>query len=626
LTRVLSRASCISSQKFPLFSRTRTRTKSKVVGNRAISAHLQAAAEGIGHTGYRIRQGTERERPLVYFCGKYYWGLVLAKTRNAIIAQRRARNTLLPGGVRMGIEFREFINWARRRKTLASILCVATLTLGIMIGILVPGGALARRADAPNGAEMLAVPDPVALSNAFSGITKKVEPAVVNISTTQVLQKPKSSARQRGGSSSSEDDLLDRFFNAPDDTPDAERSIGSGVIVDKKGFILTNEHVIDEATSIKVSMDGDPTHYNARVIGSDKDTDLAVIKIEADHELPVASLGNSDGVQVGDWVLAFGSPFGFSSTVTAGIVSAKNRSAEGQGQFQRFIQTDAAINPGNSGGPLVNMAGEVIGINTAIYTGSRGFEGVGLSMPSNVAINVYNQLVTSGKVTRGAIGITFDDLVSQNPALMKQLGAPYGIVVEATDTDSPAAKAGLQALDVITSVNGQPVHNGADLVNPIAATPIGQSVQLHLFRDKEPKDVTLVVEDRSKVVPSAFDGSGQRSGQNNDAGQLGLHVQDLTSDLSQKLGMGKIAAGSSGGVVVSDIDPASFAEDLLFQTGDVILEINHVAVPNLQSYHREMAKLQPGQDVLFKIKRYDGRGDHVLIVPLAGTIPTAETK
>jgi serine protease Do len=520
----------------------------------------------------------------------------------------------------MGIEFREFVSWARRRKTFASFLVGATLAIGITIGALAPGVALARRAEGPSGAAMLAVPDPVLLSNAFSGITKKVEPAVVNISTTQVLAKPKASAKSRGGS---DDDLLDRFFNSPDDSPDAERSIGSGVIVDKKGFILTNEHVIDDATRIQVSLDGDSRHFNARVIGSDKDTDLAVIKIDTDEDLPVAALGNSDGVQVGDWVLAFGSPFGFSSTVTAGIVSAKNRTAEGQGQFQRFIQTDAAINPGNSGGPLVNMAGEVIGINTAIYTGSHGFEGVGLSMPSNVAIGVYNQLITSGKVTRGAIGITFDDLVSQNPVLMKQLGAPYGIVVEATDAGSPAEKSGLKPEDVITSVNGQPVHNGAELVNPIAATPIGQSVQLHIFRDRQPMDLSMVVEDRAKIVPSSFDPATGKPGQSSDAGQLGLHVQDLTSELSQKLGMGKITPGSNPGVVVTDVDPASFAEDLLFQTGDVILEINHVTVNNLSTYHREMAKLQPGEDVIFKVKRYDGRGDHVLYVPLAGTIPSA---
>ncbi|HKQ86885.1 MAG TPA: trypsin-like peptidase domain-containing protein [Candidatus Acidoferrales bacterium] len=522
----------------------------------------------------------------------------------------------------MGIELREFMNWARRRKTFASLLVGATLAIGIFIGAIVPGGALARRAEGPSGAAMLAVPEPVALSNAFSGITKKVEPAVVNISTTQVLQKPKSLGKPHNFGS--DDDLLNRFFSSPDDSPDAERSIGSGVIVDKKGFILTNQHVIDGATRIQVSLDGDSRRFTARVIGSDKETDLAVIKIDTEQDLPVVPLGNSDGVQVGDWVLAFGSPFGFSSTVTAGIVSAKNRAAEaeGQGQFQRFIQTDAAINPGNSGGPLVNMAGEVIGINTAIYTGSHGFEGVGLSMPSNVAIGIYNQLVTTGKVTRGAIGITFDDRVSQNPVTMKELGAPYGIVVEATDPDSPAQKAGLQPEDVITSVNGQAVHNGYELVSPIAATPIGETVQLHIIRNKQPKDVALTVEDRSKIVPTAFEPSdSDTQDQSSDNGQFGLHVQDLTSDLSQKLGMGKISAGVSPGVVVTNVDPASFADDLQFLIGDVIEQINSVPVGNLPAYHREMSKLQPGQDVLFKVKRYDGRRDHMLIVPLAGTIP-----
>src|SRR6202050_4023850 len=271
----------------------------------------------------------------------------------------------------MGIQFQELLSWARNRKVFATLLVVVTLGIGMMIGTIISGRALATHEQAPSGATLLAIPDPVTLSNGFSTISKKLGPAVVNISTTQVIEQPKDKKNPHHQQNDPFQDFFDRFFDSPDTGAAAERSLGSGVLVDKKGFILTNDHVIDQATKIQVSLDGDPTHYSAKVIGFDKDTDLAVVKIDADRELPVAKLGNSDGVQVGAWGLAIGSPFALTSTVRAGIISAKDRSNVGH-QFQRFIQTDAAINPGNSGGPLVNMAGEVIGINTAIYTGSRG--------------------------------------------------------------------------------------------------------------------------------------------------------------------------------------------------------------------------------------------------------------
>jgi serine protease Do len=520
----------------------------------------------------------------------------------------------------MGTQLQELWSWARRRKLFAAILVVATLGIGILIGTVVPGHTLANRAQAPNGAAMLAVPDPISLSGAFASISKNLGPAVVNISTTQVIEKPKASGKgPRGGSgddgSDPFQDFFDRFFDSPDNAPDAERSLGSGVIVDKKGFILTNDHVIDDATKIQVSLDGDPSHYNARVVGVDKDTDLAVIKIDAGHELPVAKLGNSDGVQVGDWVLAFGSPFGLNSTVTAGIVSAKDRTSVGK-QFQRFIQTDAAINPGNSGGPLVNMAGEVIGINTAIYTGGRGFEGVGFALPSNTAINVYNQLITSGKVIRGSIGVTFQEENSDNPILMKELGAPYGIVIEAVQPGSPADKVGLKAGDVITHVNGQSVHTGADLVNPIAQTPIGHSVKLSYVRNKQAGDVTLTVADRSQLFPQTAQDTDQSPDQGDQADKFGLHVEDLTPDLAHKIGMGKLV-----GAVVTEVEPASFAEDVGFLRGDVIVEVNHAAITSLADYKAQMAKLKPGDDVLFKIAR---RQDTVLTLFLAGAVPSPQ--
>ncbi|MGC1167328.1 MAG: Do family serine endopeptidase [Candidatus Acidiferrales bacterium] len=518
----------------------------------------------------------------------------------------------------MGIEFIELVTWMRRRKIFASLLVAFTLGIGILIGTLISGHAQATRGQtSTSGASLLVVPDPVTLSTSFSTISKRLGPSVVNISTTQVIEKPKGESKTPKDFGDPFQDFFDRFFDSPDNSPDAERSLGSGVIVDKKGFILTNDHVIDQATKIQVALDGDPTKYNGRVVGFDKETDLAVVKIEADHDLPIAKLGNSDGVQVGDWVLAFGSPFGLNSTVTAGIISAKDRSNVGH-QFQRFIQTDAAINPGNSGGPLVNMAGEVIGINTAIYTGSRGFEGVGFALPSTTVIRVYNDLITKGKVTRGSIGITFQEDRSNNPVLLKELGAPYGIVVEAIEPGSPAEKVGLQPGDVITDINGQPVHTGADLVNPIADTPIGQSVQVRYIRNKQPKEVALVVADRSKIFPQTAQTAEDQPDQQDTPGQFGLHVEDLTPDLAHKLGMGKTT-----GVVVTEVEPATFAEDIDFVRGDVIVEINHVPIANLTDYKAQMAKLHPGEDVLFKVARR-GDADRVLTLFLAGAVPASQ--
>src|SRR2546429_403694 len=280
----------------------------------------------------------------------------------------------------MGDQVRELLNWARQRKILAAAFVGFTLVVGILIGSVVSGRVSATKGFGFPGttATTLTVPDPIPATNTFAGIVNKVEPAVVNIATTQVLERRQ--ARKRRAQPYDQDDpmqdFFDRFFDGrPDSPPPADRSLGSGVIVDKRGYILTNNHVIEQATKIQVQLNGETARYTAKLVGAVEDTDLAVIKIDANKELPTAKLGNSDGVQVGDWVLAIGSPFGLQATVTAGIISAKDRSGIGQ-QFQRLLQTDAAINPGNSGGPLVDLSGQVIGINTAIITGSRGYEGV----------------------------------------------------------------------------------------------------------------------------------------------------------------------------------------------------------------------------------------------------------
>ncbi len=518
----------------------------------------------------------------------------------------------------MGNQFQELMDWVRRRKFMATLLVVVTLGIGIVIGTLVSGRAQANKSQAANGATLLAIPDPVQLSGTFAAIVTKIEPAVVNISTTQVIDKPRQRRKQQepgGDGSDPFQDFFDHFFNQqPDKGPSAERSLGSGVIVDRKGYILTNEHVIDQATKIQVALNNDARTYTAKLIGSDQETDLAVIKIDADHDLPVARLGNSDAVQVGDWVLAFGSPFGLQATVTAGIVSARDRSNIGR-QFQRFIQTDAAINPGNSGGPLVSMAGEVIGIDTAIFTGGRGNEGVGFALPSNGAIGVYNQLVTAGHVTRGSIGITFQEDSSKNPVLLKEMGVPYGIEVGSVEPGGPAEKAGLRAGDFITRVNGNPVKAGNDLVNPIAQTAVGQVVTLTYVRGGKTYDARVTVADRAKLFPQLSGNGNEAPDEESAPGQYGLHAEELTASIAREIGM-----EGQAGVIVTEVEPASFAEDTGFLRGDVIVEINRATVANLGDYKREMGKLKAGQDVLFKVMRRPDSG-RVLTLYLAGSVP-----
>ena len=521
----------------------------------------------------------------------------------------------------MGIQFRELMAWVRHRKVFAGVLLGCTLGLGIMIGTVLPGHVRANRTTANGDSPaMIAIPDPVNLSNGFANIVGHVEPAVVNISTTQVFGAPKDKNGQH--SQDSFQDFFNKFFkqNPGAEGPEEEKSLGSGVIVDKKGYVLTNDHVIDGATKIQVAVDGDSTKYTARVIGIDKQTDLAVIKIDAGRPLPTARLGNSDGVKVGDWVLAFGSPFSLNGTVTAGIVSAMDRSGQqiGSSQFQDFIQTDAAINPGNSGGPLVNLAGEVIGVNTAIYTGSRGFEGVGFALPSNTAIGVYNQLVTTGRVTRGSIGIRFQEDQVHDALLHKQLDAPYGVVVEYVTPGGPAAKAGIQPGDVITQVNSRPVHAGADLIDPIVQTPIGRSVQLSYVHEGKTVNTSVGVADMDKVFPEDAGNDQPVSASVEVPSTFGLHVETLTPEMAKKLQMSVMQTG----VIVTSVGPASFAEDIQFAEHDVIVEINRVAITNIDDYKREISKLRPGQDVLFKVIHPDGTGMQFTVFR-NGTIPQA---
>jgi len=520
----------------------------------------------------------------------------------------------------MGEQVKELVVWARRRKLLASVFVALTLATGILIGTLISGHASAMRVMGfAGGATPLAMPEPAQMSTSFAGVVNKVEPAVVNISTTQIIDRKRSQRRRPAPNQQQEDpfqDFFDRFFDGGpqgQDGPSAERSLGSGVIVDKRGYILTNNHVVEQATKIQVQLNDDSTRYTAKVVGVDEETDLAVIKIDAGKDLPTARLGNSDGVQVGDWVLAIGSPFGLQATVTAGIISAKGRPGMGR-QFQRFLQTDAAINPGNSGGPLINLAGEVIGINTAIMTGGRGYEGVGFALPSSVALVVYNQIATKGRVTRGSIGVSFTEERGTNPITLKELGAQHGVVIEDVAPGSPAEKAGLKAGDVIVSVNGKPVKTGNDLVNPIADATIGDKVKLGYVRDREQKETSATVEDRVKVFPARAGRGGEQPEESAPA-EFGLRVEEFTPARASRAGI-----EFSKGVLVTSVEPASFAEDIGFVPGDVITEVNRAGVDDVASYRKAMGKLKTGENVVFKVmRRVDG--GRLATVFLPGVVP-----
>jgi serine protease Do len=525
---------------------------------------------------------------------------------------------------------------------------LSALTVGVLAGSTLTGRVSAngqQHVDSSD-ARPLTIPSPVQLSNGFSAIVKQVGPAVVNINTESLpKQQPTARGRrgQQGGGGNDDDgndmqDFLNRFFggggNGGDDSsPDtgARRALGSGFIVDTRGYIITNNHVVDKADHIFVKLasdsdadiPGDPGRP-ATVVGVDRDTDIAVIKIDPPKgiTLPVAKLGNSDGAQVGDWVLAIGSPFGLSQTVSAGIVSAKNRSideaSEGgisQSQFQKFIQTDAAINPGNSGGPLVDMAGQVIGMNTAIYTQSMGSEGVGFAMPSNIVINVYNMLVSPDhKVTRGSIGIQFQS--TQSSAVNRVYGfASGGVLVSSVVPSGPAAKAGIQPQDIIVSVDGQPIKDGDSLVAIVSARKPGTTVKLGVQRDGKRLTIDVGVMDRAKLYADINASSDQNSAPaESDAGEgkLGIKVQDVDPRVATRLGI-------KGGVMVTSVRPGSFADDISLPKGFVIVEINKHPVTDDVSYRAIVSALKSGDDVVFVTR--DPRNPGSGIALMGGTLP-----
>ena len=440
-----------------------------------------------------------------------------------------------------------------------------TLGIGVIIGSVVSGGV---KATFEQKAAAIAIPDPVSLSNTFSQIAAQLDPAVVKIGV-EVQRTPRSQQGPRQQMPAIPGFPPDFFdFGTPDDRGGGIGT-GTGFIVDKAGFIMTNHHVVNRASKITVEL-ADGTSHTATVIGTDEATDLAVIKINTGRDLAVAKFGNSDAVKVGDWVLAIGSPFGFDHTVTSGIISAKGRD-NSMRQFgaeqnfrglQRFLQTDAAINPGNSGGPLVNMAGEVIGVNTAIVSETNSFAGLGFALPSNTALKVYNQLSQSGKVTRGSIGIQYESSRDQTKLDAYGIKGTEAVIVSAVVDGSPAQKAGLQKRDVITEIDGKKISSGSDLQDYIVDRPVGSTVKLGFLREGKPQTASVTIGDRNDLFnesiaaapntrpfPNAAPGTGGSSS------HLGITVQALTAAQRRQLNL------QDGGVLVTSVSEGSVAAD-----------------------------------------------------------------
>ncbi len=527
-----------------------------------------------------------------------------------------------------------FYDKVRRQKILSFTLILFTLSIGIVIGTLVQTGAkAAKEQTAAPDATPLVIPSPVQTENEFTRVAKLLEPSVVNISTEyipkttpQVRNNPTPRRRQQqqpdddddnpgagGGNGGGLQDFFQRFFGPggggggnqfqfgePEDQ--RSKSLGSGVVVDRNGYILTNNHVVEKATRITVKFMNDPQEYPATVIGTDTDTDLAVIHVDRKN-LVAAKIGNSDALQVGDWSIAIGSPFGFQATVTAGIVSALGRDIEGdpKASFQHFIQTDAAINPGNSGGPLANIKGEVVGINTMIASRSGGYQGIGFAMPINTGVKVYNEIIKAGHVTRGSVGIRFKEYVN-NESLLKVYGADHGgVFVDSVEPNGPADKAGMKPQDVVVSIGGKPIAKGQDLIDIVADSPVGTTLKVGVIRDKKPMTLDVIVGDRTKIFAQEYGGAAPNEPDSQGGVsqmKFGMSVQDLRPADRQNLGY-----KGAGGVLVASTEPGSFADDIGLEKGDIIVELNREKINNKEDIRRIQGTLKPGQPVAFQVMR-----------------------
>ncbi len=478
-------------------------------------------------------------------------------------------------------------------------------TIGIVIlgAVLIWGGQSLSSSHASSSATPAAAAIVAPAANGFTEVAKAVTPAVVNITTVTV--------EKVSDSRSMPDELRERmeeFFGGPGGSfgprgfrgpqgpaePRGHRGggQGSGVIVSTDGYVLTNNHVIDGAREVTVTLP-DKREFKGKIVGADPKTDLAVVKIEG-HNLPTVAWGDASKLQVGEYVLAVGNPFGLNSTVTLGIVSALGRGRMGITQYEDFIQTDAAINPGNSGGALVNTKGELVGINTAIFSQTGGYQGVGFAVPTSMSKPIYESLVKNGKVVRGYLGIGIQDL---NQDLAKSFGIKEskGALVSDVKDESPADQAGLKQGDIITTYQGTAVEDAVALQRLVTKTVVGTKVPVTVIRDGHEKDLTVTIGEQPETTKIAKGETGET-----DYAFAGVAVQDLDRDTAKELGL----KGKSQGVVVTKIEPDSGAEKAGLMPGDVIREINRQPVKSVKDFEKVSSGVKKGENVLILINRH----------------------
>jgi serine protease Do len=434
----------------------------------------------------------------------------------------------------------------------------------------------------------------------FVELSKKLTSTVVNIRTVKNI-KPAQRSR-RTPSQNQQDKFFEEFFGRfydemPQQRPRREQGLGTGFIISPEGYVLTNNHVVNNADEVMVKL-SDGRELKGEIKGVDEKLDLALIKISDKKPFPFAELGDSDALEVGEWVMAIGNPFGLAHTVTAGIVSAKGR-VIGSGPYDDFIQTDASINPGNSGGPLFNATGKVIGINTAIIAGGGG--GIGFAIPVNIARSTVSQLRDSGKVTRGYLGVRFQPLTAD---LAKSFGleSDKGALIANVEKDGPAEKAGLKAGDVILEYDGKPINEGSELPRYVAVTPIDKKVKVVIFRDGKRQDMNVVIA-RLKDGDVSPEANGDGAAESE---KVGLSVQELTKELATRLGIKE-----NKGLVVTEVKPGSPADDAGVTPGAIIIEINGQRPETLQKFSAVLAAVKKGDIVRLLLRRSDGSIQYV---------------